>query len=400
MINNKKYSKSKKKYYKIRKKSVNRKSNNKKKMRIKKKTLKGGAENKIYKNDYENDYKDDYNTIIKYDKKQYNSAASGSVESSSNGPAKSSSSGPLKTPLNGAAEAPSDVPAESSSSCLQESSSNGQVLIQEYKDTETDFLSEALGLGSSNFKLKFHSINTGDVIFKEHKDLIEIEKGNPLHFIRLKFPDVTQCNAIMITCFGPGGFSFAMHAPPGCFGKEIDGDDIGTVNTNIDTMINNQELYDKLIKPEILSKKIYLIMVGQIVNRKRADYLIKKVFKDRNITPFLVNIDTGHQTSLFDEEVFAITRRGNFKGEEENLGNKIDIIMHIDTLREKLEAIIERFPLFTQFSSKLEEENIKSTNVNINNQEIPFSDLVDKKLIFIKQYGEKNKQLGDSIYTF
>lgn len=84
--------------------------------------------------------------------------------------------------------------------------------------------------------------------------------------------EVTDCNMIIVSPQDPGSypFTFAFHAPPGCFGPEIDGNERGNYSAPISGFI---EKCRKISNKVGLTVEMDVLIIGINVNPGREMYL-------------------------------------------------------------------------------------------------------------------------------
>ena len=111
--------------------------------------------------------------------------------------------------------------------------------------------------------------------------------------------DITQCNCIVLT-HKNYPFVHTFHATPGSFGKEIDNDEIGSTQSDIQRFIDEFNLvfnYTIEANKKNTEFKFDLYIIGHIINPKRHEYLINKLMQHKSIIE--VNYHKYQVESLF-----------------------------------------------------------------------------------------------------
>jgi hypothetical protein len=126
-----------------------------------------------------------------------------------------------------------------------------------------------------SFNIHSAPLHTGQigVFYGEHAIL-----KNPGSLAAVTATKVTDCNMIVVSPQDPGSylFTFGFHAPPGCFGPEIDGSEMGNFSAPISGFI---EKCRDIAKRVGLPVEMDVFIIGINVNPRRSTYLEKELSK-------------------------------------------------------------------------------------------------------------------------
>ncbi|VVU94749.1 hypothetical protein CPAV1605_474 [seawater metagenome] len=208
----------------------------------------------------------------------------------------------------------------------------------------------------TNFPCAYDNVNMAQV-----KSYYKGDTRNNDKLRAIKFPDVTQCNAIIVTSTNYIDYPFihTMHAPPGCFGTEIDGNEQATLSGDINKFVvevekhfpilfqNNQNCKDKKIEIDI-----YLI--GTNINYSRGTYLKSIFSKLHNIEKINIKVkDVSDKfiISNFDYSEISISP-GNWDVMSNSTHKYLDIYFFMsDIIEFKIDGWNSQGP-YTEFSFK------------------------------------------------
>jgi hypothetical protein len=178
----------------------------------------------------------------------------------------------------------------------------------------------------------------------------------------IKFPNVTQCNAIIVTSSNYKDYPFihTMHAPPGCFGSKIDGREEATLSGNINKFIAEVGKHFPIPFQSCKDKKIDIdiYLIGVNINYSRGTYLKNIFSKLDNIDKINIKIkDVSDKfiISNFDYSEVSISN-GNWNVQSSSTHKYLDIYFFMSSIIElKIDGWNSK-GLHTEFILKNDEE--------------------------------------------